>query len=117
MSKEEEIDVKRRERISLGLFFIIFGLALLVAINDMLHLGSVGAYFTWDSVLLFIGLIMFINQSYLVGFLCIAGGGWFLLDNIFFIVPPIVKTVYWPAVLVLIGIGLIIGSLLKKKLI
>lgn len=98
----------------LGIFFILLGVALIVALNDMLNLGNVGAYFTWESVLIFLGLIMFINKSYLAGFLCIAGGGWFMLDDIYPIVPQTIKTLYWPAVLILLGLGLILAALVKK---
>ena len=104
-----------RSNISAGIFFILLGVALLVAVNDMLHLGNVGAYFTWETVLMFLGLIMFINRSFFAGFLCIAAGGWFMLDDTYFIGLPLVKNIYWPSVLVLIGLGLIVASIFKKK--
>lgn len=100
--------------IRLGIFFILLGVALIVALNDMLNLGSVSAYFTWETILMFLGLIMFINKSFLAGFLCVAGGGWFMLDDIYPIVPQTIKTLYWPAVLILLGLGLILASLIKK---
>jgi hypothetical protein len=106
---------KRNSNVSAGIFFILFGTALLVAVNDMLNLGSVGAYFTWESVLMFLGLIMFINRSFLAGFLCIAAGGWFILDNTYFIGLPFVKNIYWPVVLILIGLGFIIASFFKRR--
>ncbi len=108
-------DREGRSNVSAGIFFILLGVALMVAVNDMLHLGSVGAYFTWESVLMFLGLIMFINRSFFAGFLCVAAGGWFMIDDIYFIGLPLVKKIYWPSVLVLLGLGLIVASLFKKK--
>jgi len=81
----------------------------------MLNLGSVGAYFTWESVLMFLGLIMFINRSFLAGFLCIAACGWFILDDTYFMALPFVKNIYWPVVLILIGLGFIIASFFKRR--
>lgn len=106
---------KRDSKVSAGIFFILLGTALLVAVNDMLNLGSVGAYFTWESVLIFLGLIMFINRRFLVGFLCIAVGGWFILDDACFMALPFVKNIYWPVVLILIGLGFIIASIFNKN--
>ena len=108
-------DREGRSNLSAGIFFILLGVALLVAVNDMLNLGSVGAYFTWETVLMFLGLIMFINRSFFAGFLCIAAGGWFMLEDTFFIGLPFVKNIYWPSVLILMGLGLIVGSIFKKN--
>ena len=45
----------------------------------------------------------------------IAGGVWFLLDEIFIVTPEIVKTIYWPGVIVLIGLSFILSSVFKLK--
>jgi len=45
----------------------------------------------------------------------IAGGTWFLLDDFFIVTPEIVKTIYWPAVIVLIGLSFILSSVFKLK--
>ncbi len=102
-------------QLGIGLFFILLGVALLVATNDLLHLGSVSSYFTWETALIFIGLLLLLNLHFTGGLLMIAGGIWFLLDDIFIVTPEIVKTLYWPAVIVLIGISFIISSIFKLK--
>jgi hypothetical protein len=45
----------------------------------------------------------------------IAGGVWFLLDDIFIVTPEIIKTIYWPGVIVLIGLSFILSSVFKLK--
>jgi hypothetical protein len=100
-------------QISIGLFLIVLGLALLIAINDMLHLGSVKDYFTWETVLVFIGALLFLNLRFIGGLVMIALGSWFFIENHDYQLPEIVKTLYWPAVVILIGLGFIVSSLFR----
>lgn len=102
-------------RVSIGLFFIVLGLALLVATNDLLNLGSVSSYFTWKTVLIFIGVLLLLNFNFTGGIIMIAAGGWFLLDDIFVIVPDYIETIYWPAVIILVGMSFIVSSFMKRK--
>jgi len=109
---------KHREhhpQVGIGLFFIVLGLALLVATNDMLNLGSVRDYFTWETVLIFIGVLLLLNLQFGGGLLLIAVGGWFMLDRLYPDVPEIIKTIYWPSVIILIGIIFILSALIKRK--
>ena len=108
----------RREhhpRISIGLFFIVLGLALLVATNDLLNLGSMTRYFTWETVLIFIGVLLIVNLQFTGGLFMIALGTWFLLDNIFVDLPPMVRKIYWPGIIILLGISFIISSAFGKS--
>ncbi len=107
--------MEHHPRLGVGLFFILLGVSLLVATNDLLHLGSVSNYFTWQTALIFIGLLLLLNLRFTGGLLMIAGGVWFLLDDIFIVTPDIVKTIYWPAVLVLLGLSYIISSFFMPK--
>lgn len=100
--------------VGFGLFLIVLGLTLLVATNDLLNLGSVRSYFTWQTAMIFIGLLLFVNLNFVGGILLIAGGAWFLLDDINFQIPPIVKTMYWPGVVILLGLSFIVSSFFKK---
>jgi hypothetical protein len=102
-------------RVGIGLFFIVLGIALLVATNDLLNLGSISSYFTWETAMLFIGVLLLLNLHFAGGLLLIAGGTYFLLDNFFVVTPEFIKTFYWPAVIVLIGLSFILSSLLKRK--
>lgn len=101
--------------IGFGLFLITLGLALLVATNDLLNLGSVKEYFTWETAMVFIGVLLILNLQFTGGLLLAAGGAWFLMDHIDYEMPEIIKTIYWPAVIILIGLGFIISSLFKRK--
>ncbi len=102
-------------QVGIGLFFIVLGLALLVATNDMLHLGSVKDYFTWETAMIFVGVLLLVNLHFIPGLLLMAGGAWFMIDNFYGEIPALIKTVYWPAVIILTGLSFIISSFFKGK--
>ena len=108
-------NMEHHPRLGIGMFFILLGVALLIATNDLLDLGSISSYFTWETALIFIGLLLILNLQFTGGLLMIAGGIWFLLDNFYVVVPGIIKNIYWPAVIVLIGLSFILSSFLKRK--
>jgi len=101
--------------VGFGLFLITLGLALLVATNDLLGLGSVKEYFTWETALVFIGALLILNMQFTGGLILVALGTWFFLDNKDYELPEIVKSVYWPSVIILIGLGVIISSFFKRR--
>lgn len=102
-------------RVSVGLFFIVLGVALLIATNDLLNLGSVSRYFTWQTAMIFIGVLLLFNLRFAGGILLIAGGIWFLQDTYFIFAPDVFRTFYWPGVILIIGLLFIISSLFKRK--
>ena len=102
-------------RVSIGLFFIILGVALLVATNDLLGLGSVSSYFTWETAMIFIGVLLLLNLHFTGGVVLIAFGIWFLRDHIYVISSETFRIYYWPAVIGLIGMSFILSSLFKRK--
>lgn len=101
-------------QVGIGIFLIVLGLALLVATNDMLGLGNVKEYFTWETALVFIGALLLLNLHFTGGLILIAIGVWFFIEHMDYEIPEIIRTIYWPAVIVLAGLGLIISSLFKK---
>jgi hypothetical protein len=106
---------EHHHRTGIGLFFIVLGLALMAATTDILHLGSFESYFTWETVLIFIGAILLVNLNFVGGILFIAGGVWFLMQDNVLILPSYIKSLYWPGVVVLLGLSFIISSLFKRK--
>ncbi len=102
-------------RVSVGIFFILLGISLLVATNDLLKLGSVKDYFTWQTAMIFIGLLLILNLNLTGGVLLIAGGIWFLKDQIYMMPQEAFNTFYWPVVIGLFGVAFILSSLFKNK--
>jgi hypothetical protein len=102
-------------QVGVGLFLIVLGLALLVATNDMLGLGGVKDYFTWETALVFIGALLLLNLQFTGGLVLISIGIWFFMENRDYELPEIVRTIYWPGVIILVGLGFIVSSLIKRK--
>jgi hypothetical protein len=114
-AKYREYHHQNHPAVSIGLFLIVLGLALLVATNDLLNLGSVARYFTWQTALIFVGTVLLVNRHFTGGLIMIAAGLWFFMDEIFFAIDPFIKTIYWPGVIILIGLSFIISSLIRRK--
>jgi hypothetical protein len=108
-------DREHHPRVSIGLFFIVLGLALLVATNDLLDLGRVNRYFTWETAMVFIGTLLILNLHFVGGLWMIALGIWFLKYNIYFINPDTFNIFYWPVIIGLTGLAFILSSLFRKK--
>jgi hypothetical protein len=113
-------DYVRRHRdlhpgLSTGFFFIVVGLVLLAAFNDVLHFGSINDYFKWQLIMIYVGTLLLLNLKFVGGIIMISLGGWFLLDELGIILPPMVHNVYWPAIIVVIGIVFIISSFFRRN--
>ena len=118
MKHRDYNQLRKREhhpRVGIGLFFIVLGAALLVATNDLLNLGSMNSYFTWQTAMIFIGILLLLNLQFPGGILLIAGGFWFLQHEISVFPPEIFNTFYWPAVIALIGITFILSAIFRRN--
>jgi hypothetical protein len=98
-----------------GIFFIVFGLVLLAAFNDVMHWGSIGAYFTWQTILIYVGLLLFLNLRFVGGVIVMALGSWFLIEELNIALPPLVHNIFWPAIVILIGLIFIISSFFRRN--
>lgn len=118
MGHSDKVLKRHREhhpQVSFGLFFILLGLVLLVATNDWLNLGSPWEYFTWQAALIFMGLLLMLNLQFIGGLILLSIGGWFWIDDLYGQIPELVKTIYWPSVIVLAGLMFIASSFFKKR--
>jgi hypothetical protein len=100
---------------STGIFFIMVGLVLLAAFNDVLHLGSFSEYFTWPIILIYIGLLLLLNLRLVGGIIVMAIGSWFLIEKLGIYISPLVHNLFWPGIIIFIGIIFIISSLLRRN--
>ena len=101
-------------QVGIGLFFILLGVALLVATNDWLNLGGVREYFTWQTAMIFIGVLLLLNLNFIGGLIMISIGGWFFIDDRYGQIPELMKTIYWPSVIMLAGLMFIISYFIKR---
>jgi hypothetical protein len=72
-------------------------------------------YFTWQTAMIFIGVLLILNLNFTGGVIMIAIGIWFLKDVIYLMSPEAFNTFYWPAVIGFVGLAFILSSLFRKK--
>lgn len=98
---------------NIGIFLIILGTFLALAMLDILNLGSHREYFVWPVLLIFIGLISFFNGNAAAGIILIAAGGYFMIPRIDYELPVLYEKLYWPLAIVLAGLAMIISGIIR----
>jgi predicted membrane protein len=107
-SVEQIIRRQKMKKFAFGFFVILAGLLLMAFNFDILPLGWRHVVFSWQVLLIVIGLIsIFGNDSRLPGMILIFIGGFFLIPEIFVMHISFFR-LFWP--FVLIGVGLLILS-------
>ncbi|MDX2414521.1 MAG: DUF5668 domain-containing protein [Bacteroidales bacterium] len=97
-----------------GAFLIAFGLLLAAVMMDVLNLGSPGEYIKWQILLLFIGMVSLFNGKVGESFVLFAVGTYFLIPKLDIFVPEAIEKFYWPAAIILVGLGFIISGIVRK---
>jgi len=90
-------------------------LVLLGVKFDILGLGEPTSYYKWEVLLLFFGIMALLNFKILFAVILFAIGLYFLLPEMAIQVPEIVKTIFWPSLLVLAGIDIMLKPLHCRK--
>jgi hypothetical protein len=95
-------------------FLISLGLVMIVAKLDMLRLGDIPEYFRWEMILIFFGIFSLIGLELVSAVILFAIGFWFLMPDLTLQLTPVYKNIYWPAVLVLAGVAIMLRPLRKN---
>jgi hypothetical protein len=101
--------------IGLGKFFIVVGLVLLGIRLDILGLGEPHSYLRWEMIFLFFGIMALINLKLVFSLIMFAIGFYFLLPEMSIQIPEIVKTIFWPSMLVLAGLDFILRPIRCRR--
>lgn len=97
-------------RLVLGLLLIVLAGLLLIDNFDLYPIEWGKYIFTWQTLLIVIGLILFPNRgNRTTGTVLIAIGAFFLAAK-FYELPVSISKLFWPAVILFIGLSLIFGS-------
>ncbi len=99
---------------TLAKFLIALGLVMIIAKLDLLHIGEISDYFSWQMLLLFIGTYALLSFELVTAVLLFAIGIWFLMPEMNLQLSEPYRKIYWPAILVLTGLAFIIGGLIKR---
>lgn len=93
---------------------ISLGIVMIVAKLDLLKLGTISDYYTWEMLLIFFGVLSLLNLDLVFSLLLFAAGFWFLMPEMSIQLSPVYKDIYWPAMLVLAGIAFMIRPFNKS---
>ena len=107
-------DKNKNPFIGIAQFLISLGLVMIVAKLDLLRLGDIPEYFRWEMILIFFGIFSLIGLELVSAVILFAIGFWFLMPDLTLQLTPVYKNIYWPAVLVLAGVAIMLRPLRKN---
>lgn len=98
-----------------GKAFIALGLVLLGIKLDLLGLGSPSEYFRWEMIFAFFGILALFNLNLFLSVIFFALGAYFLMPDLNYEIPLILKQIFWPSLLVLAGLEFMLKSLRFRR--
>jgi predicted membrane protein len=99
-----------RKSLVFGLLVLGLGLAWLSYNFGIIGDRTWDIIFSWQMLLIAIGIVNVSNDSHRgIGWILIAVGGFFLVSD-YYDLPTSFRHVFWPALLIIIGLALIFGS-------
>ncbi|MBW6491080.1 MAG: cell wall-active antibiotics response protein [Lentimicrobium sp.] len=104
---------QRGRSMVIGLLIVAFGLLYMLHNLDVLDHKTWRAIFSWPMLLVAIGIVNLADRKTTWGLILLAVGGAFLIDR-FYDLPFNLFTFFWPAVLIIIGVGLIMSNSSNK---
>lgn len=107
-------DKDRNPLVGIAKFLISLGLVMIVAKLDLLNLGEISDYFIWQMLLIFFGVFSLLSLELVSSVILLALGFWFLMPDMSVQLAPVYKNIYWPAVLVLVGVAFMLRPLTKQ---
>jgi len=103
-SVEQILKRHKMKKYAFGFFIILAGLLLLAFNFDILPYGWKHVIFSWQILLIVIGVIsIFGNDSRMPGMILILIGGFFLIPEIFVMHISFTR-LFWPMILIIIGV-------------
>ena len=112
MMEREPQNFKRsgRAHLLLGIVLMFLGLFLIADMADIVPWRLRDFIFTWQALLIILGIIFISNkESKGTGLILIAIGGFFLLPR-FFELPYYWRSLFWPSMLIILGLVVIFGG-------
>lgn len=99
-----------RAHLLLGIVLMFLGLFLIADLADIVPWRLRDFIFTWQALLIILGIIFISNkESKGTGVILIAIGGFFLLPR-FFELPYYWRSLFWPSMLIILGLVVIFGG-------
>ena len=104
----------RNKRLQFGLGLIVVGLIIILNRFNLIPFKVTDILFSWQMILIIIGTVLLINRNMVAGNILMAIGIFSLIPEIFN-VPYEYRRIYWPALMVIIGLILVFSSRKNTK--
>lgn len=104
----KDINTGGAKRLMTGILLLATGGLLLLSNFDMLSWYLEDIIFSWQMLLIAIGFISLAGRNYTGAIILFAIGGFFLLPDIFSSLRVDFVSVFWPLVIIIIGLSLIL---------
>ena len=91
------------KRFYFGVLLIVLGVILILERLDLIPESLADALISWQMLLVGVGILALIGGNRTAGVVLMVIGGTFLIPE-FFTVPHEIRRIYWPMILVLVGI-------------
>ena len=99
-----------------GANIIFIGIMLLFKNTGIIHWHLYNIIFSWQTLLIGLGLIFVVgNHSSITGVVLISIGGFFLLPRIFPSLPFDFSHLFWPIILIIVGIAILLKRTSKNE--
>jgi predicted membrane protein len=98
-----------RANLLLGIILMFLGLFLIADLADVIPWRFRDFLFTWQALLIFLGVVFLSGKDKGTGLIMIAVGTFFLMPK-FFELPHYWRSLFWPSLLILLGLVVIFGS-------
>lgn len=95
-----------RKTLVFGTFVILFGIGLLLSKLDILDNTTKKILFSWETLLIAIGIINLVERKFFLGLILITIGGFFQISN-YYLIPITLTNVFWPIIIIIFGIAII----------
>lgn len=111
-----------RSSVIFGLLLLIVGFCLILTNMGFLPRAVRGIFFSWQMLLIVIGVASFFNKNYSFGFIMLGVGAFFILPKLsrlfpdfFGFIPANFTSNFWPLLLIVAGLSVIIASFYKPQ--
>ena len=106
---DHEVRRNNNTRKTWGILLVIFGGLLVANALELLPYRLRDILWSWEMLLIVVGVFSLVNnQSKVIGIVLISLGGFFLLEN-YWDFPYYVRKAFWPSVVVVFGLYLILS--------
>jgi Predicted membrane protein (DUF2154). len=109
------MDQRKNRHLRLGILLIVIGVIIILHRFALIPFGITDILFSWQMILVIIGTIMLVNKNSTSGYILVAIGIFCLIPDLFQFTAEF-KKIFWPSLLIIIGLILVLNSVYKSRI-